>query len=92
MIAADLSGKPSANPSLTESHPLPEVRLFQFLNLIDGRRCGSFLTVVLSQLPCWRHLSAELYRKLVAGLLREIDAMLQKGSSQAVSRSARRLS
>ena len=31
-------------------------------------------TVELSQLPCWRHLSPEMYRELVAGLIQEIDA------------------
>lgn len=31
-------------------------------------------TVALSLLPCWRHLSPEMYRDLVAGLVREIEA------------------
>jgi REP element-mobilizing transposase RayT len=31
-------------------------------------------TVALSQLPCWRHLSPEVYRELVAGLAREIES------------------
>jgi hypothetical protein len=31
-------------------------------------------TVVLSQLPCWRHLSPEVYRELIAGLVKEIDS------------------
>ncbi|MFL6203363.1 MAG: transposase [Thermoanaerobaculia bacterium] len=31
-------------------------------------------TVVLSQLPCWRHLSPEVYRELVAGLVRQIES------------------
>jgi REP element-mobilizing transposase RayT len=31
-------------------------------------------TVVLSQLPCWRHLSPEVYRDLLAGLVHEIEA------------------
>ncbi|HET9227321.1 MAG TPA: hypothetical protein VFR31_11685 [Thermoanaerobaculia bacterium] len=31
-------------------------------------------TVELSQLPCWRHLSPERYRELIAGLIQEIDA------------------
>jgi REP element-mobilizing transposase RayT len=30
--------------------------------------------VTLSQLPCWRHLSPEVYRELVAGLVREIES------------------
>ena len=30
--------------------------------------------VTLSQLPCWRHLSPEVYRDLVAGLVREIES------------------
>ena len=30
--------------------------------------------VTLSQLPCWRHLSPEVYRSLVAGLVREIES------------------
>ena len=31
-------------------------------------------TVTLSQLPCWRHLSPEVYRDQVAGLVQEIEA------------------
>jgi hypothetical protein len=31
-------------------------------------------TVELSQLPCWRHLSPEMYREMVAGLIEEIEA------------------
>ena len=31
-------------------------------------------TVTLSPLPCWRHLSPEVYRDIVAGLVREIEA------------------
>lgn len=29
---------------------------------------------MLSQLPCWRHLSPEVYRELIEGLVKEIDA------------------
>ena len=29
---------------------------------------------MLSQLPCWRHLSPEVYRELIAELVKEIDA------------------
>jgi REP element-mobilizing transposase RayT len=38
------------------------------------RRYATEETVVLSHLPCWRHLSPEMYRDLVAGLVREIEA------------------
>jgi len=31
-------------------------------------------TVELSQLPCWRHLSQERYREMIAGLIQEIEA------------------
>jgi hypothetical protein len=40
----------------------------------ESRRHTTEETVELSQLPCWRHLSPEMYRELVAGLVKEIDA------------------
>jgi len=40
----------------------------------EPRRYGTEETVELSQLPCWRHLSPERYRELVAGLVQEIAA------------------
>ena len=40
----------------------------------EPRRHATEETVELSQLPCWRHLSPEMYRKLVAGLIEEIEA------------------
>jgi hypothetical protein len=40
----------------------------------DPRSFAEEETVALSQLPCWRHLSPEVYRDLVAGLVREIEA------------------
>jgi len=40
----------------------------------EPRRYASEEIVVLSQLPCWRHLSREVYRELVVGLVREIEA------------------
>jgi REP element-mobilizing transposase RayT len=40
----------------------------------EPRRYATEETVVLSQLPCWRHLSPEVYRELIAGLVKEIDA------------------
>ena len=40
----------------------------------DPRSSASEEIVVLSQLPCWRHLSPEMYRSLVAGLVRELEA------------------
>ena len=40
----------------------------------ESRKYATEETVELSQLPCWRHLSPEVYRELVAGLVREIDA------------------
>jgi hypothetical protein len=39
-----------------------------------ARRYALTEEVVLSPLPCWRHLSPELYRKLVAGLIDQIEA------------------
>jgi hypothetical protein len=39
----------------------------------EPRRYASEETVVLSQLPCWRHLSQEVYRELVIGLISEIE-------------------
>ena len=41
---------------------------------VEPRRHATEETVELSQLPCWRHLSPEAYRDLIAGLVREIDA------------------
>jgi REP element-mobilizing transposase RayT len=40
----------------------------------EPERFPSEETVALSQLPCWRHLSPEVYRELVAGLVREIES------------------
>ena len=40
----------------------------------EPRRYATEETVELSQLPCWRHLSPEMYRELVAGLIQQIDA------------------
>ena len=40
----------------------------------EPRRYATEETVELSQLSCWRHLSPEMYRELVAGLVKEIDA------------------
>ena len=41
---------------------------------VEPRRHATEEIVELSQLPCWRHLSPEMYRALVAGLVQEIDA------------------
>ncbi|HEX5716801.1 MAG TPA: transposase, partial [Thermoanaerobaculia bacterium] len=40
----------------------------------EPRRYATEETVELSQLPCWRHLSPEMYRELVAGLIQEIES------------------
>ena len=40
----------------------------------EPRRYATEETVVLSQLPCWRHLSPEMYREAVAGLIEEIES------------------
>src|SRR5215218_8396875 len=40
----------------------------------EPRRHATEETAELSQLPCWRHLSPEMYQTLVAGLVQEIDA------------------
>ena len=40
----------------------------------EPRRYATEETVVLSQLPCWRHLSPEAYRERIAELVQEIDA------------------
>ena len=40
----------------------------------EPRRYATEETVELSQLPCWRHLSPEMYRELISGLIQEIDA------------------
>ena len=40
----------------------------------EPRKYATDETVELSQLPCWRHLSPEMYRELVAGLIEEIEA------------------
>jgi hypothetical protein len=40
----------------------------------ESRRHATEETVELSQLPCWRHLSPEIYRDMVARLIKEIEA------------------
>ncbi|HWM90395.1 MAG TPA: transposase [Thermoanaerobaculia bacterium] len=40
----------------------------------EPRRYASEETVVLTQLPCWRHLSPEVYRQQISGLIQEIEA------------------
>ncbi|MFL6198199.1 MAG: hypothetical protein ACJ76J_03395 [Thermoanaerobaculia bacterium] len=40
----------------------------------EPRRHATEETGELSQLPCWRHLSPEMYRELIAGLVQEIEA------------------
>ena len=40
----------------------------------EARQHAEEETVELSQLPCWRHLSPEMYRELIAGLVQEIEA------------------
>ena len=45
-------------------------------------------TVALSQLPCWRHLSPEVYRELAAGLVR--DRSGRRGRKEAHGQGAAR--
>jgi REP element-mobilizing transposase RayT len=40
----------------------------------EPRRYATEETVVLSPLPCWRHLSPEVYRERIAELIQEIEA------------------
>ena len=40
----------------------------------EPRKYATEEAVELSRLPCWRHLSPEKYRELVAGLVQEIEA------------------
>jgi REP element-mobilizing transposase RayT len=40
----------------------------------EPRRHATEETVELSQVPCWRHLSPEMYREAVAGLIEEIES------------------
>lgn len=57
----------------------------------EPRQYATEETVELSQLPCWRHLSPEKYRELVAGLVQEIDAdAAAERKRTGVSPSARR--
>ena len=42
--------------------------------LFEPRKYASTERVVLSPLPCWRHLAPEHYRSLVAGLIDQIEA------------------
>jgi REP element-mobilizing transposase RayT len=40
---------------------------------LDARQYASAQEVILSQLPCWKHLDPEVYRSSIAQLLREIN-------------------
>jgi hypothetical protein len=40
----------------------------------EPRRHATEETAELSQLPCWRHLSPEMCREAVAGLIEEIES------------------
>ena len=70
MIKAVLDGVPIRGTWFDRTQ---EYRARLRRKVFEPRSFGSEETVVLSQLPCWRHLSLEMYRELVAGLVREIE-------------------
>ena len=71
MAGAILEGKPLQGTWFDRT---AEYRARQRGEDSEPRRFASEETVVLSQLPCWRHLSPEAYRERIAGLIREIEA------------------
>jgi len=70
MIKAVLDGEPIRGTWFDRTQ---EYRARLRRKPFEPRSFASEETVVLSQLPCWRHLSPEVYRDLVAGLVREIE-------------------
>jgi REP element-mobilizing transposase RayT len=72
MLKAVLEGEPIRGTWLNRTRAYRE-RLSKKKDL-DPRSFAEEETVEISQLPCWRHLSPEVYQGLVAGLVREIEA------------------
>ncbi len=73
MIRAVLEGQPIRGTWFNRTQEY-RARLRKKEKDIEPERFPSEETVALSQLPCWRHLSPEVYRELVAGLVREIES------------------
>jgi REP element-mobilizing transposase RayT len=73
MLKAVLDGEPIRGTWLNRTQEY-RARLRRRNKDCEPESFPSEETVVLSQLPCWRHLSPEVYRGLVAGLVREIES------------------
>lgn len=73
MLQGVLDGEPIRGTWFNRTQEY-RARLRQRKRDSEPERFPSEETVVLSQLPCWRHLSPEVYRGLVAGLVREIES------------------
>jgi len=69
MLKAVLEGEPIRGTWFNRTQEY-RARLRKKKKDSEPERFPSEETVALSQLPCWRHLSPEVYRELVAGLLR----------------------
>jgi REP element-mobilizing transposase RayT len=73
MLKAVLEGEPIRGTWFNRTQEY-RARLRRKKKDSEPERFPSEETVALSQLPCWRHLSPEVYRDLVAGLVREIES------------------
>ena len=73
MLKAVLEGKPIRGTWFNRTQEY-RARLRRKKKAFESELFPSEETVTLSHLPCWRHLSPEMYRDLVAGLVREIES------------------
>jgi REP element-mobilizing transposase RayT len=73
MLKAVLEGKPIRGTWFNRTQEY-RAKLRRKKKDSEPERFPSEEAVTLSQLPCWRHLSPEMYRDLVAGLVREIES------------------
>ena len=73
MLKAVLEGEPIRGTWFNRTQEY-RARLRRRKKGSEPERFPSEETVTLSQLPCWRHLRPEVYRELVAGLVREIES------------------
>ncbi len=73
MVKAVLEGKPIRGTWFNRTQEY-RARLRKNKKDSEPERFPSEEIVTLSQLPCWRHLSPEVYRGLVAGLVLEIES------------------
>lgn len=72
MIGAILNGEPMKGTWFNRSREY-SARLRSRGEKVDPLEHAAEETLVLSRLPCWRHLSPEEYRKRVEGLVQEVE-------------------